>query len=308
MTSGTHPDRSKSSRGLRFSRRTLLAATAAGLALPARAITPVDGVRARETSLTLADGRVVPINIWAPAVGGPHPLMLFSHGANSRPDKYENLARPLAAAGYVVAAPTHADSPDHPGGGKIEQAMATGMRMQDVRAMIARRAELGASAGKVIAAGHSYGGLVAQILCGARSPASGTATDPVDADVVAALAYSPPGEWLPSVPGDSWKTVSKPMFVQTGTADMLPGLAPDWRAHRLSFDTTPAPAVLFVGEGVDHYFGNLICRPERTEPPQRVQLDSAIAVSLAFLEKVRGGQSLDGLKSLETPMGWVEVR
>ena len=76
----------------------------------------------------------------------------------------------------------------------------------------------------------------------------------------------------------------------------------------MSFDTTPAPAALFVGEGVDHYFGNLICRPEREVPPQRVQLDSAIAVSEAFLKLVMAGESLAPLAAMKPEMGWVEVR
>ena len=284
------------------------AVTGAGLmAGPGLALVAPGEVTHRLDMLTHDDGRQVPLDIWAPATAGAWPLMPFSHGANSRADKYAELCRPLAAMGFVVVAITHADSPDHPGGGKIDMTRASAMRLADMRALIRRRAEWGASAEKVIAAGHSYGALIAQILCGARVEADGTGPDPMDADVLAGLAYSPPGQWI-GIPANSWASMNKPMLVQTGTADVLPGLADIWEKHRLSFDTTPAPAALFVGEGVDHYFGNLICRPERDVAPQRVQLDSAIAVTDAFLKLVRAGQPLAPLKAMQVPMGWVEVR
>jgi predicted dienelactone hydrolase len=296
-------------------RRQVMAGMIASVGLaaaPVRAINMPGAVQHRRESFSHADGRAVPLDIWTPASKGPFPLMVFSHGANSRADKYEELCRPLAAMGYIVIGITHADSPDHPGGGKVEMARATAMRLEDMRGLIRSRATWGADpAAKVIAAGHSYGALMAQILIGARVEAEGatraTPADPADDDVLAALAYSPPGEWT-GIPANSWETVRKPMLVQTGTADVLPGLADTWEKHRLSFDTTPAPAVLFVGEGVDHYFGNLICRPERTEAPQRIQLDSALAVSQAFLSRVKAGESLTGLKAMQVPMGRIEVR
>jgi len=297
--------------GFKVSRRLVLGGVAALAASPGRALAGpqkrAGKVLHRSEMLTHASGRQVPLDIWTPAKRGAYPLMMFSHGANSRADKYAELCGPLAGLGFVVAAPTHADSPDHPGKGKIEMTQASALRLEDMRGLMARRAELGASGARAIAAGHSYGALIAQIMCGAAVDAPGTGADPVDADVVAALAYSPPGEWM-GIPADSWKAVNRPMLVTTGTADVLPGLADVWEKHRMSFDTTPAPAALFVGEGVDHYYGNLICRPERDVPPQRVQLDSAIAVSAAFLKLVLAGESLAALGAMKPAMGWVEVR
>ena len=288
-------------------RRQLMAGMLAGV-MAGPALGAVREVTHRRDVLTHGDGRQVPLDIWAPAGGGPHVLMPFSHGANSRADKYENLCRPLAAMGFVVVGITHADSPDHPGGGKIDMTRGHAMRLQDMRALIRRRADWGGDPAKqVIAAGHSFGALIAQIMGGAQVEAAGTGPDPIDQEVLAVLAYSPPGQWM-GIPADSWARVNRPMLVQTGTADVLPGLADVWEKHRLSFDTTPAPAALFVGEGVDHYFGNLICRPERTVPPQRVQLDSAIKVTEAFLTLVTAGKALAPLKGMQVPMGWVEVR
>lgn len=256
-----------------------------------------------ESSLVLPSGRTMPLSLWRPAGTQALPLMIFSHGANSRPEKYQALVRPLAAAGFLVAAPLHADSPDHPGQGKIDPAASMGLRMEDVRALIANRTSLGGDAGPVVAAGHSYGALIAQLLIGARVMASGTAPAAEDAACDCALAFSPPGPFLPNIPEGAWASIHKPMFVQTGTADILPMIAPDWQAHKRSFDTTPAPALLYVGEGVDHYFGNLIGRPERTEPPKAAALARALALALALVAHTRAGLPLAGLAAPD-----VEVR
>jgi dienelactone hydrolase len=260
-----------------------------------------------DTNLALASGRSVPLTLWRPAGGGRHPLILFSHGANSRPQKYARLAAPLAEAGFLVAAPTHMDSPDHPGGGKIDPARSMALRMEDMRGLIAARTELGAAPGPIAAAGHSYGALIAQILIGARVAAAGTAPDPLDAAIDVALAFSPPGPFPPAISDETWKSVGKPMFVQTGTADTLPVMAPSWEVHRTSFDTTPASALLYVGDGVDHYFGNLIGRPERTDPPQTAELARAIALALDFLRRTRTSQPLSALAGPGVEMR-VEVR
>lgn len=270
-------------------RRMLIAGAAILAAMPAAAA-------GRDESLTLADGRAVPLRTWQPA-GKARALVAFSHGANSRPDKYDRLCERLAAAGYRVAAPLHADSPDHPGGGKIARELGIPMRMADMRGVFA----IFGTGLPMIAAGHSYGGLIAQMLGGA----AGTPPDAIKA----VLAWSPPGPFPPAITAETWKTMARPQMVVTGTADTLPIMAPTWDVHRVSFDVAPGPAVLFVGEGVDHYFGNIICRPERSEPPQTAQFDDAVAVSLAFLDKVLASQSLAPLARPRTPgASWTEVK
>jgi dienelactone hydrolase len=276
-------------------------AALAGLALaPAMLNAQSMDVIQSDSSLVLASGRTMPFTLWRPKGDGPLPLMLFSHGANSQPGKYANLAGPLAAAGFVVTAPLHADSPDHPGAGKIDPALSMGLRMEDVRGLIGQRQSLGANDSPVVAAGHSYGALIAQILIGARVMASGTQAAAEDAACDCALAFSPPGPFPPNIPDTTWQSINKPMFVQTGTADILPMIAPQWQAHKRSFDTTPSPALLYVGPGVDHYFGNLIGRPERSEPPKTAELARAVALALAFVEHVRSGRSLADLAGVDT--------
>ena len=91
------------------------AALVAGLGGSGAAAKPLAG---SNTSLTLAEGRIVPLRLWQPE-RKPRALIAFSHGANSRPDKSDRLFERLAAAGSRLVAPLHADSPDHPGGGSI---------------------------------------------------------------------------------------------------------------------------------------------------------------------------------------------
>ena len=247
--------------------------------------------------LILPDGRTLPVRRWLPNAT-PRGFIAFSHGANSSGAKYDRLCSALATAGFVVAAPTHADSPDHPGGGKIAREQGIPLRLADMRGLVAE----GISAGlPVIAAGHSYGALIAQMLGGAGGVP--------EAAVKAVIAWSPPGPFPPAITADLWKTVARPMLVQTGTADTLPMMAPTWEVHRVSHDVAPGPGVLFVGAGVDHYFGNIICRPERTEPPQEAQFADALAVTLGFVDAVLAGTPLLPLARAAKPgANWVEVR
>jgi predicted alpha/beta-hydrolase family hydrolase len=252
---------------------------------------------AQDGMLGLDDGREVPVRRWQPP-GKPRGFIPFSHGANSSGAKYDRLCGALAAAGFRVCAPTHADSPDHPGGGKLPREQGIPLRLADMRGLIAE----GVAAGlPVVAAGHSYGALIAQMLGGAGGAP--------EAAVKAVIAWSPPGPLPPAITTGLWKTMARPMLVATGTADMLPVMAPTWDVHRVSHDVAPGPGVLFVGAGVDHYFGNIICRPERAELPQEMQFAVALAVTLGFVDAVLAGKSLLPLARAPQPgASWVEVR
>lgn len=259
---------------------------------------------AEDRSITAADGRPVPLRLWR-ARGKARGLLAFSHGANAAPAKYDRLGAALAAGGYDVAAPLHMDSPDHPGGGKVDRALANGLRLADMRAIFANRAMLGMTGGPAVAAGHSFGAMIAQMLGGAAI--GGPAV--VEPGIAAVVAWSPPGPFPPMLNPGAWASIARPMLVQTGTADTLPMMAPTWQVHRASFDEAPGPAALFVGTGVDHYFGNIICRPERTEPPQEAQFADAVAVTLQFLALALAGKPLTPLaRAPVAGASWVEVK
>lgn len=278
-----------------ISRRSFVGGALAGalIGVPVRA-----APTGRDDAMRLPDGRDVPVRVWTPA-GRAKSLIAYSHGANSRPDKYDRLFERLAAAGHHVVAPLHVDSPDHRDAGKVARPAQIALRIADMRGIFA---SYGGTLPQ-IAAGHSYGAMIAQMIGGAGP----TAPEP---GVRAVVAWSPPGAYAPmQIDAAMWTSLARPQLVITGTADLLPGLAPTWDVHRTSFDVAPGPAALFVGEGVDHYFGNIICRPERQVPPQTAQFDDAVAVSLAFLERQLAGRSLRPLARARVPgRSWVEVK
>lgn len=278
-----------------ISRRSFVGGALAGAVIgtPARA-----APAGRDGLLRLPDGRDVPLRIWTP-VGRAKSLIAYSHGANSRPDKYDRLFERLAMAGHHVVAPLHVDSPDHRDAGKFARPAQIALRIADMRGIFAAYGDTLPQ----VSAGHSYGAMIAQMIGGAGP----TAPEP---GVRAVVAWSPPGAYAPmQIDAAMWKSLARPQLVITGTADLLPGLAPTWDVHRTSFDIAPGPAALFVGEGVDHYFGNIICRPERQVAPQAAQFDDAVAVSLAFLERQMAGKSLAPLqRRRRAGQSWVEVK
>lgn len=241
-------------------------------------------VQFRDAALSDSDGRAVPVRlVWRPGRRDA-PLVAFSHGANSEPARYDRLTAALAARGYVVVAPLHADSPWHPGGGKIDPATSWARRVADMRLALASDGAIeattgtGVRAGSAAAAGHSYGALVAQALGGARVQRPGVARDQ---RVRAVLAWSPPGEIAGFVDRAGWSEIATPMLVVTGDADILPPIAPRWEAHLASWEASPKPKLLLAGRGVDHYFGNLIGRPERPAPPPHVVDAFYVSVQVA---------------------------
>lgn len=137
-----------------------------------------------------------------------------------------------------------------------------------------------------IAAGHSYGALLALALGGA-SPIvpGGIASRLRDPRARAVVALSPP----PPIPGlidqAGFATLAVPALIQTGTADIPPG-ADTWEGHLVAWEA-PAPAGIryaLVLDGVDHYFKGAICRPELPGPPQLTELALTAGVSIEFIE------------------------
>jgi hypothetical protein len=262
------------------------------------------GASARSAVFSAADGRAVHARLWWPATPPrdrrARGLILFSHGANSQPAKYDRLAGAWAAAGWVVVGPVHMDSPDHPDRPTVSPDQGLALRLADLRTPLAwlggleRAVGLAIPADRVVAAGHSYGALVAQALAGAvvQRPGDGGALP--DPRVRAVVAFSPPGPLPGYVEPAGWARVALPQFVQTGTADIVPPIAARWEDHRASFDAaTVSPRWLWVGEGVDHYFGNLIGRPEREAADQSAAFACAVTASLAFMERVLGDRRAD---------------
>jgi len=136
------------------------------------------------------------------------------------------------------------------------------------------------------AAGHSYGALGALALGGAEPLLPEGVPGPLrDPRAVLALAFSPPGAVAPLIDAKGYSGLAVPALIRTGTADIPPG-ADGWTSHLLAFEFAPARGDRFglVLDGVDHYFGGAICRPELPGPRQLAQLDRAAALSLLMLQ------------------------
>ena len=266
-----------------IARRMVFTALLSVIAVPAPA---ADAIASADAVLTAADGQSVPIRItWPRDAKGRLPLLVLSHGANGTLDGLVLLQRSLARARIVVAV-QHPDSESNPNLASVDRMKVFPQRVADMRlamdsiAMIERLSGKRIDARRIAAGGHSYGALVAQALGGAQV----TGQDWRDARVTRVVAFSPPGPLPGLIAADEWAKMRVPQFVQTGTADVVPPIAPKWEAHLASFEAATIPeSALWVGQGVDHYFGNRIQRLARTAPDQGKAFGVAVDLANAFL-------------------------
>jgi hypothetical protein len=222
------------------------------------------------TQLDTADGRSVTVRVWSP--GGncdPCDAMFFSHGNFLSIDQYDEILGPWSDAGYLIVAPLHVDSESHPERDLYAQTEVFPTRMKDVEATIAALQTnqphiVGETvlSGRILATGHSYGALVAQIFGGATF--EGAFSYQLDSDrqmPAGVIALSPPGPFEGYIFADGWTHLSVPQVVVTGTNDSLPNFAPDWRAHLVSHEVAPEGlSVALVFDDIDHYFNGAIGR------------------------------------------------
>lgn len=271
---------------IHLSRRELLAG------FGALALTPAALADAAPSLLTLQPTaeRRSEVSVWR-ARGRRRGTILFSHGAMSSPFKYPGLIGPWSEAGYDVFAPLHVDSLDHPDSAKYPGLASWTARIEDMRAL---SAHIGTSS--YIAAGHSYGGLVALTLGGAAAVAppgvSGSLRDPRARAVV---AFSPPAPVPALITLEGYAALAVPALIQTGDLDSPPG-APagdGWKLHLAPYEAPAAGGSRYalVLAGVDHYFGGAICKFNLPGPPQTDQLQVAAQISTRFIDAYGAGRA-----------------
>lgn len=262
-------------------------------------------VAERQFTLTGPGGREIRVSEWKPR-GQAKALVLFSHGAASSPRFYEAIFGPWLAAGFHILAPLHVDSIEHPRTKDFPGLASWKARLEDMRV-------LSAHVGKRpwIAAGHSYGGLVALTMGGAAAiPPEGWSGPLRDANARAVVAFSPPAPIPVLCTAEGYGKVAVPALVQTGTADLLPGMTGEgWRGHLVPYEAA-APGGNRYGlvlEGVDHYFGGAICRYDLPGPKQLDRLADATRISTLFVDAYGRGdrgavRRLDALVSDALPV------
>ena len=185
------------------------------------------------------------------------------------------------------------DSREHPHTKDYPGLASWKTRVEDMRALIAH---IGPA--PFVAAGHSYGGLVALALGGANPVApQGMALPLFPRLARAVMAFSPPAPIPVLVTEAGYAALRVPALVQTGTKDLVPGIpTPDpegWRGHLVPF-TAAAPGGQRYGlvlEGVNHYFGGAICDYAQPGPPQREGLATATRLSDLFLAAFGDGNA-----------------
>jgi alpha-beta hydrolase superfamily lysophospholipase len=241
-----------------------------------------NAAESRQLTLRTPDGRDCAVSVWRPR-GRRRGLVLFSHGAGSAPRHYLPFILAWARAGFEVQAPLHVDSTEHPETKKFTGFATWSARIHDMRALAASVADT-----NYVAAGHSYGGLVALTLGGAQAAQPEGVTGALrDPRVVAAIALSPPAPIPKLIEAAGYATLAVPALVQTGDKDIFPGTPADsWRTHLAAYDAAAAGGDRYalVLAGVDHYFGGLICKAEVPGPPQPRQLATATELTTLFLQ------------------------
>lgn len=239
----------------------------------------------RQFSLTGPGGREIRVSEWKPR-GKAKALVLFSHGAGSSPRFYEALFGPWLAAGFHILAPLHVDSGEHPRTRDFPGLASWKARLEDMRA-------LSAHVGRRhwIAAGHSYGGLVALTMGGAAAvPPEGWVGPLSDPNARAVLAFSPPAPIPVLCTAEGYGKLAVPALIQTGTRDIVPGItsadSEGWRGHLVPYEAAAAGGHRYglVLEGVDHYFGGAICRHDLPGPKQLDRLADAARISALFVD------------------------
>jgi dienelactone hydrolase len=295
-------------------RRHFLALATATAAATAAA--PFPRARAQSTvvhvdGIELKDGACpVVIRVSYPsAAAGRLPLLVFSHGANSDRELYDRILEPWAAAGYVIVSPSHLDArrngltPQQIFGRREELLLS---RVRDTALPLDKthmiEAAIPALAGRIDVAraavtGHSFGGMIALVLGGAPMAVDAAAKDPRplrDKRFKAAVLLNPPGP-TPNVNAEAIAKLAIPTIGVSGTKDVAMGDTQNgWVWRSAWFDAAPAgDKARVIVEGVDHYFGSGICRPELPVPVDSLGLAAAAETTLAFLDRhVKGADAV----------------
>lgn len=234
-------------------------------------------------------GRPVTLHLVAP-IGRdePCPTIIFSHGANAAPRRYEALLSAWADAGYVVIAPLHVDSEEHRAQADYDRAAGRAARLQDYALACAMvrgghvPLRLGVElSGTTIAAGHSYGALIAQVAAGARLE-GGEHRAVSGCMPISVIAISPPPPMPGVIDAQGWATIGVPHLSVTGTCDILPGFVDDWRGHLSAHHAlVPGLGTALVFEGMDHYFGGAFGRLSSHASARQIGVLNAEVVAFA---------------------------
>ncbi|WP_233256003.1 alpha/beta hydrolase family protein [Falsiroseomonas bella] len=254
--------------------------------------------------------RDLPVLIRLPETPGPRPLVLLSHGLGGSREGLAYLGRALAGAGFVAVHLQHPGTDAAVWQGVPERAPALAAAALDVANAVARlqdgifaveevvrRGDLPGDplegrvdAGRLAAAGHSYGAWLVQHLLGQRLPGGDRGLRLPERRLKAGILLSPsPPRGLP--PRLAFARVTTPMLHVTGTADhgWVEGATPADREVPFRV-ISGAPQVLVVLEGARHaaFADEQAAGPRWSDPTYHARV---AAVSVLFLRAMLAGEA-----------------
>jgi dienelactone hydrolase len=292
-----------------FTRRALLLATtlSALAALPAWA--DDGGVEVIDHDWVDAQrGRAVPVRLYWPAAAaaqGKVPLVVFSHGIGGSRFGYSYLGRHFAEQGIASLHLQHVGSDRSLWSGSgwsllgrlhdAAQEREAVARVMDLRFALDRllAGDNGAhiDAGRIVAAGHSYGANTTLLATGARVMRDGERLDLSDARIKAAIVISAPPFYGEAEPGKILAGVTVPTLHITATEDVIriPGYYSAAADRVAVFDATGSPRkLLAVFTGGSHsVFTDRSMAGGATLNPQIKAATKEL--SLAFMKSVFDG-------------------
>ena len=269
---------------------------------------------ALEADVTLTDSsrsREIPVHVVYPEGAGPFPVIVFSHGAGGSGQTYKALARFWATHGFVVLAPTHADSLAGKGKDPTLDAVRETVndaaqdpkgwenRARDLAFVCAATAAVEGripalkdklDAARVGVGGHSYGAFSAELLAGttvdvAKGAKAKSFADPIPK---AFLLLSPPGKGQQGLTEKSWTAVDRPLMVVTGTLDKgVKGQDPSWRFDPYQLSPPGAKYAVFI-EGASHLsLTGLTAEPGAAVPRAKGKASSTAEEEVAIFKDVK---------------------
>lgn len=224
----------------------------------------------------------VPSKVYFPAAGGPHPVIVFSHGFGGNKDAFEKVGRHWASHGYVVIHPSHADGLGRPSSDgdaghqdgprrtrpeRLLQGLNDPARIADRVADIvlvidcldtladsvpSLRGRVDAK--RIGVGGHSFGAYTAMLIGGVTVDIGGDKGRSFgDERVRCILPISGQGAGQQGLTGKSWAAVALPMMTITGSKDRgVGGRGVDWKKEPYEL-SPPGDKYLVVIEGANHF-------------------------------------------------------
>ncbi|GJQ29471.1 MAG: hypothetical protein HBSAPP03_13550 [Phycisphaerae bacterium] len=258
-----------------------------------------------------------------PAAAGSLPLVVFSHGLGGSKDVFADLCQHLATHGYIVIAPSHADSIIERSrqGERVTRDTAFDIRQMTPKAKWERVADVTfildsldelerrvdalrtpEGAGRIdrtrlAVAGHSAGAMTTQLIGGmkSRDPQNPAGTSKADPRLKAAVVISGQGVNGLGIREGAWDDVKIPWLVITGSLDTvsISNETPQTRRHPFEKARGVAqggpPTYLLWIEGATHasYQGKSATRLLRESPTTDLDVIEACVKSavLAFLDR-----------------------